>query len=41
MYAQQQLVLATVGVRVFRVVADVRVWAILDFVLILVENLTL
>ena len=41
MYAQQQLALAAVGVRVFRVVADVRVWATLVFVLILVGNLTL
>ena len=41
MYAQQQLVLAAVGVCVFRVVADVRVWATLDFVLISVGILTL
>ena len=41
MYAQQQLALAAVGVRVFRVVADVRVWITLVFVLILVGNLTL
>jgi len=41
MYAQQQIALAAVGVRVSRVVADVRVWVTLAFVLILVGNLTL
>ena len=41
MYAQQQLALAAVGVRVFRVVADARAWTTLVFVLILVGNLTL
>ena len=41
MYAQQQLALAAVGVRVFHIVADVRVRAIFVFVLILVRNLTL
>ena len=38
---QQQLVLAAVGVRFFRVVADVRAWDTLVFVLFSVRNLTL
>ena len=40
MYAQQQLALAAVGVRVFRIIADVRVCATFVFVLISVGILT-